>query len=105
MSARSIRLLHVEDDAIQRKLLHAHLKQLPDLQFEVMPADSEDDAIATLGRGFDLVLLDYHLNQGNGLSCLRRIRQRDPHIPIIAISGVATPEIAAELLEAGADDY
>jgi len=105
MSARAIRLLHVEDDALQRKLLQAHLNKLADLKFEVTPADSEDDAIRRLGDGFDMVLLDYHLNQGNGLSCLRRIRTHDPRLPIIAISGVATSEIAAELLEAGADDY
>lgn len=105
MSARAIRLLHIEDDALQRKLLQAHLSKLGDLKFEVTPADTEDEAIRRLADGFDLVLLDYHLNQGNGLSCLRRIRTHDPRVPIIAISGVATSEIAAELLEAGADDY
>lgn len=105
MSARAIRLLHVEDDAIQRKLLQAHLGKLNDLRFELTAAESEDEAIAKLPHGFDLVLLDYHLTQGNGLACLKRIRQTDGRLPIIAISGVATPEIAAELLEAGADDY
>ena len=105
MSVRSIRLLHVEDDAIQRKLLQAHLAKLADFGFVVESAISENEAIAKLPSGFDLVLLDYHLAQGNGLACLKRIRSADGHIPIIAISGVATPEIAAELLEAGADDY
>jgi CheY-like chemotaxis protein len=105
MSARCIRLLLVEDDALQRKLLQAHLNKLTDLRFEVTPADSEDDAVRRLGDGFDLVLLDYHLSGGNGLSCLRRIRMMEPHLPIIAVSGVATSEVAAELLEAGADDY
>jgi CheY-like chemotaxis protein len=105
MSARAIRLLHVEDDAIQRKLLQAHMGKLTDLRFEITAAESEDEAMAKLGQGFDLVLLDYHLTQGNGLACLKRIRATDGRLPIIAISGVATPEIAAELLEAGADDY
>lgn len=105
MSARAIRLLHVEDDAIQRRLLAAHLAKLADLTFEVTVAESEDEALGKLTDGFDLVLLDYHLAQGNGLNSLKKIRKRDAHVPIIAISGVATPEIAAELLEAGADDY
>ncbi len=105
MSARAIRLLHVEDDAIQRKLLQAHLGKLGGLRFELTAAESEDEAMEKLGHGFDLVLLDYHLTQGNGLACLKRIRSTDNRLPIIAISGVATPEIAAELLEAGADDY
>jgi CheY-like chemotaxis protein len=105
MSVRTIRLLHVEDDAIQRRMLQAHLARVGDLQFDIVAAETEDDAIARLGAGFDLVVLDYHLAQGNGLACLKRIRSADSHLPIIAISGVATPEIAAELLEAGADDY
>jgi CheY-like chemotaxis protein len=105
MSTRSIRLLHVEDDAIQRRLMSAHLAKLADLQFAVTAAESEDEALAKVKNGFDMVLLDYHLTQGNGLNCLKRVRQMDAHVPIIAISGVATPEIAAELLEAGADDY
>lgn len=105
MSARSIRLLHVEDDAIQRRLLEVHLKKLADLCFEIAPAESEDEALKRITDGFDLVLLDYHLKQGNGLNLLKRLRDLEPHLPIVAISGVATPEIAAELLEAGADDY
>lgn len=105
MSTRSIRLLHVEDDAIQRRLMSAHLGRLGDLRFDVTSAESEDEALTKVKNGYDMVLLDYHLTQGNGLNCLRRVRQVDAHVPIIAISGVATPEIAAELLEAGADDY
>jgi CheY-like chemotaxis protein len=105
MSARAIRLLHVEDDAIQRRLLLAHMSKLSDLRFDVTAAESEDEAMNKLSQGFDLVLLDYHLTQGNGLACLKRIRNTNGKLPIIAISGVATPEIAAELLEAGADDY
>lgn len=105
MSTRAIRLLHVEDDAIQRRLMQAHFAKLGDFQFDITPAESEDEAITKMKGGYDIVLLDYHLTQGNGLNCLKRVRQLDAHIPIIAISGVATPEIAAELLEAGADDY
>lgn len=105
MSARNIRLLYVEDNIIERRMMQAQLKKLRDFDFHVTAADSEDEAVDKLRSGCDLVLLDYHLSQGNGLNCLKRIRQFDPHLPIVAISGIATPEIAAELLEAGADDY
>jgi DNA-binding response OmpR family regulator len=50
-------------------------------------------------------LLDYQLVQGDGMHLLGRLRDLDPIIPIIAISGVATSEIAAKLVLAGADDY
>ncbi|HZW30540.1 MAG TPA: response regulator [Isosphaeraceae bacterium] len=53
----------------------------------------------------DLVLQDYQLARGNSLSCLIRLRRSDPLVPIIAISEVASEEIAAKLLQAGLDDY
>jgi DNA-binding response OmpR family regulator len=106
MSTRAVTLLHIEDDAIQRRLLVHHLAAMPGLCFEVHHAETEDDAIGVIEGGrVEFVILDYHLREGDGLSCVRRIRGRDPVVPIIAISGAATPEIAAELLEAGADDY
>src|SRR5262249_14735019 len=106
MTARTIRLLHVEDDVVQQRLLAQFLKKLPDLAFDIRAVTGEKDALQAFAPGkFDLVILDYQLEEGDGLALLRQIRTRDPMIPIIAISGVATKEIAVELVRAGADDY
>lgn len=106
MATRKLRLLHVEDNPAHRRLIGYYLNGLPDLSLEITYADSEDAAVETVQKqGTDFVLLDYHLTQGNGLSCLKRLRQIDPVVPIVALSGAATPEIAAELLQVGADDY
>jgi DNA-binding response OmpR family regulator len=53
----------------------------------------------------EFVFLDYNLHQGNGLQCLKALRMRDPIVPIIAISGMATAEVSGDLVAAGADDY
>ncbi len=106
MSSRTLKLLHVEDDFAQHRFVVHHLKALEPLAFEPHRAESEDAALGAFRQGgFDFVILDYHLTQGNGLDCLRRLRQLDPIVPIIAISGAASAEIAAELLVGGADDY
>jgi DNA-binding response OmpR family regulator len=106
MPAQIIRVLHVEDDLIQRRYVAHHLATMPEYHFECRYADGEDAALTEFeSRPADLVLLDYQLSQGDGLSCLTRLRRSDPLVPIIAISGAASPEIAAELLQAGADDY
>jgi two-component system cell cycle sensor histidine kinase/response regulator CckA len=106
MSSDNVRLLHVEDDRIQQALAKQFLQALDEFRFDVTAVETESDAIAAFQQGgFDLVLLDYNLAEGNGLNCLRRLREIDAMVPIIAISGVATPEIAAELIMAGADDY
>jgi CheY-like chemotaxis protein len=106
MIPNAIPLLHIEDDRIQQALIALQLSALQDYRFRITVATSEDEALALFpGGGFGLVILDYHLNQGNGVSCLRRIRQIDPMVPIITVSGSATDQIAAELITAGADDY
>jgi DNA-binding response OmpR family regulator len=106
MSSRIIKLLHVEDEVSQRRLLEHHLKAINEFQFETLYADTEESALDGFDHGgVELVILDYHLREGNGLHCLNELRRRDQIVPIIAISGVATAEIAADLLQAGADDY
>lgn len=105
MATRNIGLLHVEDDVIQQRLIAHHLT-MGGVPCDLACVSSEDAAIECFQQGgVDVVILDYHLTEGNGLNCLRRLRQIDRFVPIIAISGVATPEIAAKLLHAGADDY
>ncbi len=106
MSARIIRLLHVEDDLAQHRFVAHHLASIGEYRFDILRAESEDAALDEFDDGgLDFVILDYHLTAGNGLSCLERLRRRDRILPIIAVSGVATPEIAAELLQVGADDF
>jgi DNA-binding response OmpR family regulator len=104
--ADPVRLLHVEDDPLQHRLVQVRLKAVPDLTFETTWALREDEALAAFGRErFDLVLLDYVLEQGDGLHLLRELRARDPVVPIIALSGTATAQVAADLIRGGADDY
>jgi DNA-binding response OmpR family regulator len=106
MTARTIQLLHVEDDPLQQKLVGHHLKSMGEFQFAIACAQGEQDAIDEFTRRpADIVIMDYQLKQGDGLSCLRALRQRHNTVPIIAVSGKATPEVAAELLRSGADDY
>jgi DNA-binding response OmpR family regulator len=106
MNKTPIKLLHVEDDRIQQALIARNLGALEDFEFEITIAQSETEALDKFAAGeFELVILDYHLNEGDGLTCLRHIRNVDPMVPVITVSGVATSEIAAELICAGADDY
>jgi DNA-binding response OmpR family regulator len=106
MNERTIRMLHVEDDTMQQMIIARHLKKIPDLHIAVTCVRSEEEAVAEFQRSpRDFIILDYHLSEGNGLSCLRSLRKCDPIVPIIAISGQATDAIAAQLLESGADDF
>jgi DNA-binding response OmpR family regulator len=103
---RSVALLHVEDDPMQQRMVAHHLKAIPEHTFTITAVASEELALECFQKTkIDFVLLDYQLVQGNGMHLLGCLRALDPIVPIIAISGVATSEIAAELVLAGADDY
>ena len=103
---RPLRVLHIEDDPLQQEVVALRLGALEGFAVSIVPATSEAAAVALFARQpFDFVLLDYHLAQGNGLGCLRQLRILDANVPIVVISGVNQPQIAAELLAAGADDF
>lgn len=106
MPTRTVRLLHVEDDLAQRRFMAHHLAAMGEFDFDIRCVASESAAVGEFDAARpDFVIVDYFLTEGDGLSCLQSLRARDSIVPIVAVSGVATPEIAAELLLAGADDY
>lgn len=53
----------------------------------------------------DLVLSDFTLPNFDGLSALRLVRDRDPDLPFIFVSGTIGEERAVEALKNGATDY
>lgn len=103
---RAVAVLHVEDNAAHRRYLAELVAGVRTFAVAVTQADTEDQAVAVFRAGqFDVVLLDCHLTGGSGLACLRRLRELDPVVPIVALSGTASADVAASLLEVGADDY
>ena len=54
---------------------------------------------------YDLVISDYNLPTFDGLSAVQLLRERDPDLPFILVSGTLGEETAIESLKAGATDY
>jgi pilus assembly protein CpaE len=103
---REMRVLHIEDDVVQQQVVALHLTEIARFHCTITPVASEREAVDIFRRQlFDVVLLDYHLAQGNGLNCLRQLRALNQIVPIVVISSVARPQVAAELLDAGADEF
>jgi signal transduction histidine kinase len=69
-------------------------------------ASSGDEAIELLGiEDYDLVLTDLHMEGGDGLSVLNRIRQNAPLTISVVLTGFASVESAIAALQEGAYDY
>lgn len=53
----------------------------------------------------DLIIADYNLPDIDGLTAIRLVRERDPELPILLVTGALDDEAAAEIVKAGAYDY
>ena len=95
-------VLVVEDELLTRRTL----QQLLEAEgFAVTTAGSVAEALGEVNRrGFDLVLLDIVLPDGDGLSACRRIRERH-RMPIVILSTKRQLEDRVAGLDTGADDY
>jgi DNA-binding response OmpR family regulator len=56
-------------------------------------------------HNFDLAYLDLHLPGMDGIQILKEIRQRQPKLPVIMLTGYGTLQSAVEALRLGANDY
>jgi len=54
---------------------------------------------------WDLVLLDYRLPGSSGLEALDRLREIDPDVPAIVLTGAGDDQIATDAIRLGADEY
>jgi signal transduction histidine kinase len=69
-------------------------------------ASSGDEAIDLLSKAdYDLVLTDLHMEGGDGISVLNRIRQQAPLTISVVLTGFASVESAIAALQEGAYDY
>lgn len=103
-----LRILVVEDIASIRSLIVRLLERLGCTQ--VYEAADIATARGHLDRlDFDVILLDYELENENGLSLVRRLRadhgsiNRD--VPVIVLTGHKNPNVILSAVQAGANSY
>ncbi len=103
--SQPIRILHLEDNPADA-LLVRDLFAEQGLVAEIKEADCKEKFIEAFNDGkWDLVLSDFRLKDFNGLEVLRIVRQKDPLLPFILLSGTIGELAAIESLKAGATDY
>lgn len=74
--------------------------------FEVALAATASEALAHLSTTpVDAIVLDYVLPEMDGATLVRTVREMGITVPIVVLSGLATPRDQALALEAGADFY
>lgn len=73
--------------------------------YEVDEAESAELGLERVGFGPDLVILDVRLPRMSGLEALTRIRETNPQLPVLMISGHASVAEAVQAVQSGATDF
>lgn len=106
METKPIRLLLVEDNPADARLLRELLKEITTAQFDIDVAVQLSEALSKLrGGAFDLVLTDLSLPDSQGLDAFRELHNAAPTVPVIVLSGVDDETLATSAVREGAQDY
>jgi len=102
MNTHRLSLLVVEDEYALARLWATELDRL----VEATLAHTIEEARTKLsGRAFDVILLDLHLPDGNGLDLLHEVTARGDETAVIILTGNADLNSAIQALRLGAYDY
>jgi DNA-binding NarL/FixJ family response regulator len=101
-----VKILVVDDHALVREGLCQVLKGL-DEQVEVLQAADCTEAfqLADQHPDLDLVLLDFHLPDMNGLEAMGVLAQSHPELPVVILSGSYNLQIVRKVMKSGAAGF
>jgi PAS domain S-box-containing protein len=106
-SGQTLRFLIAEDNVVNR---HLAVRQLEKRGHLVTAVSDGRKAVETSAEHiFDVILMDVHMPEMDGIEATRQIRQRERmtglHIPIIALTAGAMKQDRDACLQAGMDSY
>jgi NarL family two-component system response regulator LiaR len=103
--SQPIRVMLVDDHTMVRRGLATFLKVFDDLQL-AGEAESGEAAIQLCAEVLpDVILMDMSMPEMDGATATRTIRQRYPHIQVIALTSFKEGKLIKNALEAGAIGY
>ncbi|WP_243372080.1 hybrid sensor histidine kinase/response regulator [Geotalea sp. SG265] len=94
-------ILIVDDEAIIRDLCHRALKG-----YRVLEAVDGEEALKVFENGgVDVILTDVMMPNMDGIELLKRLKEREPTLVVIVMTGYADKDIILNALKADADDF
>lgn len=98
-----MRILLAEDD---KELSNAVTRVLKVSNFDVDQAYDGQDALDYIDyMKYDVIIMDIMMPKMDGITCVKRIREKKCHTPIIMLTAMSETDDKVNGLDAGADDY
>lgn len=106
MHDRSIRVLLIEDNPGDARLIQEALAEVRGAQFHLECADHLLTGLERLSEGgIGVILLDLSLPDSHGLNTFVRAHNRAPEVPIVVLTGIDDESLAMQAVHEGAQDY
>lgn len=100
------KILLIDDDRLQFRLVQAHFKNFGGDRYELEWAATYEDGMEKLLHGTHAAcLLDYQLGERNGLELIREAVARGCRTPIVFLTAETAERVDIEAMNAGALDY
>jgi diguanylate cyclase (GGDEF)-like protein len=106
MGVRPIKVLLIEDNPGDARLIREALAQARDAPIDLEHADRLATGLERLSSGgIDIILLDLSLPDSQGLDTFLEAHTQAPGVPIVVLSGLDDEGLAVKAVRQGAQDY
>ena len=106
MFESSVKILLIEDDLAEARLLQEVLKSFQLMQYSLVHVKRLKEGIDLLQQNrFDVILLDLTLPDSQGLESVRLLVDRAPKVPIVVLTNTNDDKLALQAVREGAQDY
>ena len=106
MEGEKIRILLIEDNPGDARLIRELLSAKESASFDLEHADRLSTGLARLAQGnIDVIFLDLSLPDSHGLDGLNKICAQAPKVPVVVLSGLSDEAVTINAMQEGAQDY
>lgn len=110
MQDNPIKVLVIEDHPGDVRLVQELLGDVKEVAggtaFDLESVDNLSEGLERVSEGgIDLVLLDLHLPDSQGLETVKRFRAGAPHTAVVVMTSLDDPDVGLDAVQAGAQEY